>query len=62
MTECEIKKKFIGYGTADGMCPYTYPDCLKKVELCGYYDKLQDLYMDAESVIAEWRAERGGKE
>lgn len=62
MKECEIKRPFIGFGTADAYCPYEYPSCIIKTQgACGYLEKYRDLELDARSVRAEWRAERGGK-
>lgn len=62
MKVCKFKEKFIGYGTQDGLCPYDFPDCLRKVKVCHFHDKLQDLRIDTESIMAEYRAERGGKD
>ena len=62
MKICKFKEKFIGYGAHDGACPYDFPDCLRKVKGCYFHDKLQDLRIDTESIMAEYRAERGGKD
>lgn len=64
MKDCRFKKVFVGTGIHTAECPYTYPSCMRKIQdgYCYYYDKVQDLNIDARSVRVEWRAERGGKE
>lgn len=63
LTICEIKEAFIGFGTADGMCPYKFPECIRKVRECGYHAKLQDLYNepDHKRLMARLREDREGR-
>ena len=57
--ECRYKKFFVKSGKATtGECEYTYPECLKKLPYgCGFEEKFNDLYMDAQDICNELREE-----